>query len=113
MVSRASAHRTDVLRSAIPIIHVTSARAAVSFYVDALGFRELFAYRPGEGDDPCYYGLQRDDSVLHVSSFGGDSVAGAAILIGTDDIDALYEELNGRVPIALAPTDQTWGTREM
>ena len=51
---------------------------------------------------------------LHVSSFAGDSVAGCAVFLVVEDVDALHAELVARgVPIALEPTDQSWGNREM
>jgi catechol 2,3-dioxygenase-like lactoylglutathione lyase family enzyme len=88
---------------------------AEEFYCSRLGFRREFAYRPNEArPDPCYMGLVRDDAWLHVSSFSGDGVAGGGVYLLVDDVDGLYEELLGkRVNIVLAPTDQTWGNREM
>jgi catechol 2,3-dioxygenase-like lactoylglutathione lyase family enzyme len=59
-------------------------------------------------------GLVRDDARLHVSSFSGDAVAGGVAFLLVDDVDALHEELRRKnVKIALAPTDQSWGNREM
>ena len=52
--------------------------------------------------------------VLHVTSMSGDGVAGNAVNIVVDDVDALHAEFVAHgVPIAVAPVDQTWGTREM
>lgn len=52
--------------------------------------------------------------MLHLSSLSGDGVAGNAVNIVVDDVDALHAELVAKgVPIAVGPVDQTWGTREM
>jgi catechol 2,3-dioxygenase-like lactoylglutathione lyase family enzyme len=49
-----------------------------------------------------------------LSSFSGDGVAGGVVNLIVDDVDAIHEELVAKdVPIDLAPTDQTWGNREM
>jgi len=104
-----------VFKSAIPVLHVRRAAAAEEFYCGRLGFRRQFAYRFDEAKpDPCYMGLTRDGVSLHVSSFSGDGVSGGAVFLLVEDVDALHAELvaNG-VPIALEPTDQTWGNREM
>jgi catechol 2,3-dioxygenase-like lactoylglutathione lyase family enzyme len=104
-----------MLSLAIPIVRVASAVRAEAFYCDRLGFERRFAYRPDPArPDPCYMGLVRDRAVLHVSSFSGDGVAVAAVVLIVDQVDRLHEELKARgVAIELAPTDQTWGNREM
>ena len=103
-----------MFKAAIPVLHVSSSAAAEEFYCARLGFRQEFAYRPFGGLDPCYMGLVRDDARLHVSSFSGDAVAGGVAFLLVDDVDALHEELRRKnVKIALAPTDQSWGNREM
>lgn len=104
-----------MLKSAIPVLHVSNSTEAEAFYCDRLGFHRQFAYRVDEAKpDPCYLGLTRDGVGLHVSSFSGDSVAGCAVYIVVEDVDALYRELLGNgLPIDLEPTDQTWGNREM
>jgi uncharacterized glyoxalase superfamily protein PhnB len=104
-----------MFKSAIPVLHVSSAAAAERFYCERPGFRRRFAYRVDEAKpDPCYMGLTRDGVWLHVSSFPGDGVAGGVALLTVEDVDALHAELvAGGVAVALAPTDQTWGNREM
>lgn len=100
---------------AIPVLHVSSSAAAVEFFCNRLGFKQLFAYRPDpQKPDPCYMGLKRDDAVLHISSFSGDGVSGGVVCLLVDDVDALHAELVLRqVAIDLKPTEQTWGNREM
>ena len=104
-----------MFKSAIPVLHVSGHAAAEEFYVGRLGFRREFAFRFDEGKpDPCYMGLTRDGVRLHVSSFPGDGVSGGAVYLFVEDVDALYAELVAKgVSIALAPTDQPWGNREM
>ena len=104
-----------MFKRAIPVLHVSSSKAAEQFYCDGLGFRQRFAYRPDDPKpDPCYMGLSRDGAVVHVSSFLGDGVPGGVAVFIVDDVDALHAELVGkRVVIDVEPTDQSWGNREM
>lgn len=104
-----------MFKLAIPVLHVSSAAATVEFYCGRLGFRQDFAYRVDEAQaDPCYLGLTRDGVKLHVSSFAGDAVAGGAVFLLVEDVDALHAELVAKgVAIKLPPTDQSWGNREM
>lgn len=104
-----------MLKLAIPLLHVSNSARAEDFYCNRLGFRRHFAYRPDDSKaDPCFMGLSRDGVWLHVSSFSGDGVSGGVVGFLVDDVDALHAELVARdVAIALQPTDQTWGNREM
>ena len=103
-----------MFKLAIPVLHVSSSATAEEFYCDRLGFQQKFAYRPFGGSDPCYMGLTRDEVDLHVSSFSGDGVSGGVVFLLVNDVDALQGELVAKgVQIALEPTDQSWGNREM
>ncbi|MBX9588383.1 MAG: nicotinamide-nucleotide amidohydrolase family protein [Hyphomonadaceae bacterium] len=104
-----------MLKRAIPVLHVSNAAAAERFYCDCLGFKPLFASSADPlKPDPCYVGLAREGAILHVSSFSGDGVAGGVANVLVDEVDAVHGELVAKsVPIAMAPTDQTWGSREM
>lgn len=104
-----------MFRASVPVLHVSSSAAAEHYYCRKLGFEQRFSYRNDDRQaDPCYQGLARDGVWLHVSSFPGDGVAGGVVNIEVDEIDRLYEELKSKgVAIALEPTDQTWGNREM
>jgi uncharacterized glyoxalase superfamily protein PhnB len=107
--------RCQLLKLAIPVLHVNSSAAAEDFYCKRLGFRLEFAHRADESKaDPCYMGLVRDNASLHISSFSGDGVCGGVVRFEVEDVDALHAELaeNG-VRIDTGPVDQTWGTREM
>src|SRR5262249_12862679 len=107
--------RCLVFKLAIPVLHVGSSASAEEFYCNRLGFRREFAYRLDESkQDPCYMGLTRDAVEIHVSSFSGDAFPGSVVFLLVEDVDALHAELVAKgVPIALEPTDQTWGNREM
>ena len=104
-----------MLKLAIPLLHVSNAAAAEEFYCGQLGLSLEFAHRPeGVESDPCYMGLTRDGVWLHLSSFSGDGVSGGVVNLIVEDVDAMRAELvSKRVPIAVGPVDQTWGTREM
>ena len=104
-----------MLKSAIPVLHVSDARQSEDFFCNQLGFEREFAYRPDpEQADPCYLGLRRDGVQIHVSSFSGDGVAGTAVYLATDDVDGLFDEFKKKgLAIQLEPTNQTWGNREM
>lgn len=104
-----------MFKLAIPVLHVSASKQAESFYRTKLGFTQAFAYRPDETRaDPCYMGFSRDGVLIHVSSFSGDGVSGGVVVLVVGDGDALHRELAAKgVPIALEPTDQTWGNREM
>jgi uncharacterized glyoxalase superfamily protein PhnB len=99
----------------IPLLYARSAAAAQAFYCRSLGFHLEFSHRldPGK-DDPCYMGVSRDGIWLHLSSYGGDGVAGNVANLIVDNVDEIFEEYSKRgVPIDTPPTDQTWGSREM
>ena len=104
-----------MLNKVIPVLHVADTVAAEEFYCRGLGFRLDFRV-PGSpaSVDPAYIGVSRDAAALHLSSHAGAGVAGAAVYLLVDSVDAIFEELLGRgLPIALSPTDQTWGMREL
>ncbi len=102
------------LRGTIPVLHVSSSEQAEAFYTDKLGFRRHSAYRQDESlADPCYLSLVRDGAWLHLSSFAEDSVAGCAVYVLVDDVDALHREMLAKGVVSdFDPTDQTWGNRE-
>jgi uncharacterized glyoxalase superfamily protein PhnB len=104
-----------MFKSVIPVLHVRTAAAAEDFYCRRLGFTLKSAYRFDDAQpDPCYMGLTRDGVTLHVSSFADDGVSGGVVFIVVEDVDTLHGELLASgVSIALEPTDQSWGNREM
>ncbi len=104
----------------VPIFRVREIGAAEAFYCGRLGFTVDFRFANGP-DGPHYLGVSIDGQALHLSTFGGDSVPGAAAYIYVDDVDALFARVTalglatpGRPdsPVEDGPTDQTWGMRE-
>ena len=92
---------------------MTNCAASEDFYCNHLGFRREFAHRADPAlPDPCYMGITRDSVWLHISSFSGDGVFGAVANLLVDNVDALHAEFLAKA-VAIAPVDQTWGTREM
>ncbi|MEE9394445.1 MAG: VOC family protein [Planctomycetota bacterium] len=104
-----------MIKLAIPVLHVASSAAAEEFYGGKLGFRKHFSYRADDSKtDPCYMGFRRDEAFLHLSSFPGDGVAGCAVYLVVEDVDAIYREIMAKgLTIAQEPVDQTWGNREL
>ena len=104
----------------VPILRVSDASRAEAFYTGPLGFTVDFRYAAGP-DGPAYLGVSLDGQPLHLSTFGGDSVPGAAVYVYVDDVDALFRRFRaaglstpGRPesPVEDGPVDQTWGMRE-
>ena len=106
---------SNKILGAIPVLPVGSAERTVEFLCEKLGFTCEWVTRAHENQpDPAYMGFQWDDAFLHASSFPGDGNGKTVVVLAVADIDALFEQLRERgVPIALSPTDQTWGQREM
>ena len=103
-----------MIRRAIPVLHVTNAAKALTFY-HGLGFQLEFEHHPrGAAGDPCYLGVSRDGVWLHLSSFAGDGVSGSVANLMVDNVDTLYAEFSARhIHIDVPPVDQSWGSREM
>lgn len=104
----------------VPILRVSDAARAESFYAGTLGFTVDFRYAAGP-EGPVYLGLSLDGQQVHLSTFGGDSVPGAAVYFYVDDVDAVFDRFRaaglvtpGRPesPVEDGPVDQTWGMRE-
>ena len=103
-----------MIKIAIPLLHVAKPVLAEKFYCDQLGFKKTFSYQPFGATGPCYLGLIRDGVRIHLSSFPEDGKPGNAIVLVVDNLDMLFEEfVMKHVQIDLAPTDQSWGNREM
>jgi len=105
-----------MIKLAVPLLHVSNAAAAEEFYCKRLGFQLEFAHRgDNTKSDPCYMGVSRDGTWMHLSSFSGDGVPGGVVNLIVDNVDALHAEFVAKgVQIDPGhPVDQTWGTREM
>ncbi len=102
-------------RCVIPLLHVSSTAAALAHYCGGMGFAVESQNLPESGgEDPAYTSIIREGIRLHLSAHAGDGGVGGMANIVVHDVDALHREFLGRsVEIHLAPTDQTWGVREM
>lgn len=104
----------------IPVLHCASIQTALAFYTRTLDFAVLGG--DASTTDPAYCVLARQDQYLILSSHRGDSVAGQAVVVTSDDVDADWRHFreSGLVPAKRAaespvhsgPLEQTWGTRE-
>lgn len=103
----------------IPTVKSSDIARSVAFYTRVLDFevrREWSVLT-----DPGFAWLVRDGAVLNLSSHSGDGVAGQALVVETDGIDALFDTFLSRglqtpgspdSPVHEGPLDQSWGTRE-
>ena len=103
----------------IPTVRCSRMAASIAFYTQVLDF-ECVQGAPHEGD-PSFCVLLREGDRLFLSSHGGDGEFGQAIVVLSDDVDALFRKFrerglttpgNPESPVHEGPTDQTWGTRE-
>ena len=105
----------------IPTVRCSNMKASLAFYTGVLDFECV------EGDedpaDPAFCGLSRNGDRLLLSSHGGDGEYGQAIVVTTDDVDAVFRKFRKRglrtpgnpdAPqlVHEGPIDQSWGTRE-
>lgn len=105
--------------SIIPTVRCSNMRQSLAFYTGVLDFE-----RVGGDDapaDPSFAVLSRDGERLFLSSHRGDGEFGQAVVITTDNLDALFLRFRERglrtpgnpdSPVHEGPIDQTWGTRE-
>ena len=105
----------------IPTVRCSSMRKSLGFYTGVLDFARV----DGDDDltDPSFSVLSRDGDRLLLSSHRGDGAFGQAIVITTDNVDALFRtfrERGLRTPgnpdapkkVHEGPIAQSWGTRE-
>ena len=105
----------------IPTVRCSRMETAIAFYTKVLDF-ECVEY--GGDDDPTLSVLIRGGSLLLLSSHGGDGTFGQAIVVLTDNVDALFRKFRTRglkspgnpdapAEVHEGPIDQSWGTREL
>jgi catechol 2,3-dioxygenase-like lactoylglutathione lyase family enzyme len=105
----------------IPTVRCSNVRASLEFYTRVLDF----ARDGGDDDltDPAFVALSRDGDRLFLSSHLGDGEFGQAVVVTSNDVDALFRtfrERGLRTPgdpdaprmVHEGPIDQSWGTRE-
>jgi len=94
------------VRDAFPILLVADLERSLAFYRDRLGFEVAYSF---EG----FVQLAVEGGRLGLASTD-DPVAATstAIWVYTDDVDALFAELEAAgAPVVAAPADQPWGER--
>jgi catechol 2,3-dioxygenase-like lactoylglutathione lyase family enzyme len=103
----------------IPVIRCSRMAASMAFYTSVLDF-ECVGGAPDPAD-PSFGVLTRQGDRLLLSSHRGDGEFGQAVVILSDDVDALFRTFRERglrtpgnpdSPVHEGPVDQTWGTRE-
>ncbi len=103
----------------IPVLHCASLQVALAFYTGTLDFEVVGG--DGRTEDPGYCVLARQRDYLILSSHRGDSVAGQAVVVTSEDVDAdwarfraagLVPSKGAESPVHQGPLEQTWGTRE-
>ena len=104
----------------IPTVRCRRMASSVAFYTTVLDFE---CVEGGDEGDPSFSILMRAGAPLFLSSHGGDGTFGQAIVVSTEDVDALFRKFrtrglrtpgNPEAPNAVheGPLDQSWGTRE-
>ena len=106
--------------SIIPTIRCRRMQTSIAFYTNVLDFH---CVEHGGDDDPSCSALMRGGSLLLLSSHRGDGTFGQAIVVLTDNVDALFRKFRTRglktpgnpdAPreVHEGPINQSWGTRE-
>jgi catechol 2,3-dioxygenase-like lactoylglutathione lyase family enzyme len=96
-------------------------RKSLEFYTGVLDFERVDG--DDELNDPSFSVLARDGDQLMLSSHRGDGEFGQAIVVTTNNVDALFRRFRARglktpgnpeAPkmVHEGPIDQSWGTRE-
>ena len=105
----------------VPTVRCRNMRESLAFYTGPLGFERVDG--DDELDDPSFSVLAREGDRLFLSSHRGDGEFGQAIVVTTDDVNALFRQLRERglktpgnpdapKEVHEGPIDQSWGTRE-
>lgn len=101
----------------LPVVRCRRMATSLAFYTGVLDF----VCASPDVDDPAFNLLTREGDDMLLSSHAGDGEFGQAVVVLTDDVDALFRKILGRgfaaperpeSPVHEAPVDQTWGTRE-
>jgi len=104
-----------VLGAPTPILRSFDETRARAFYLDFLGFEEVFSHR-FEAGLPLYMGIRKGDCVIHLSEHYGDATPGSAVRIPVDDVSAYMAELRAKAFGNARPGEPKktpWGSREI
>ena len=97
----------------------TDMEESLKFYVNVLDFDHVGTW-PASGS-PSFSIVRKEDIEITLSTHAGDGIAGNAVFIIADDVDALFQKFLSRglnpsnkleSPVHQGPIDQTWGWRE-
>jgi hypothetical protein len=92
------------LHQLLPVLRVASREAARDFYVQVLGFHWDWGSEEGEGGRAFYGQISRDGLQLHLTTDSlGTGPAVADVYFRMAGIDALYQELRGRLSPGQTP----------
>jgi uncharacterized glyoxalase superfamily protein PhnB len=102
----------------IPTVRCRNMTVALNFYTGVLDFTRM-ASAP-DAEDGSFVVLSRAGDVLFLSSASGDGEFGQAVVVMTEDVDALFQKFSRRglvpperdSPVHHGPVNQSWGTRE-
>ena len=102
----------SVVERAIPVLPVDDLAQARRFYVDILGFREVFrAHYPHQPEEGTILGVERGGLRIHLDCPMPGHGRNACAVLEVEDADALHKEWHERVGTDSAPQTQTWGSR--
>lgn len=100
-----SSNPTQFVQGA-PVLHVADVAATAAFYRDVLGFTWDFG-------DHTYAVVWRDNSAIHFVKDDGKPT-GVHLFQWVKDVDTYFKEIVGRgAVVAMAPTNQPYGIREL
>jgi catechol 2,3-dioxygenase-like lactoylglutathione lyase family enzyme len=103
---------TNALSHASPYLRVSDVERSLRFYVDELGFREMWRHAP-EPELPRLLAIARGGATLVLTEHA-DVPFGGLVCLQTSELDTVFHELAARgVTLDLAPTDMPWRMREL
>ena len=107
----------------LPTVRCRNMKTSLAFYTGVLDFERVDSDSDDHLADPSFSTLSRNGDRLLLSSHGGDGEFGQAIVVTTDDVDAVVRKFrkrglltpgnpNAPEKVHEGPIDQSWGTRE-
>lgn len=92
-----------------PILNVKSILESINYYVSILGFKQDWVW----GDPSTFASISRDGVCIFLCQ-NAQGRSGTWLSISVENVDALYEDYQAKgVVIRQAPTNFSWGMREM